>query len=188
MPLETTFRNLSMQLSALREMLEALGTTVEEDRPSRGDVAVTTHLSDAILAARGTIEESWAEVERVTQAIRRGPDRESLRWGLIACQDRFHRFATQFHSELMSYERIDDLVGLGRTRGSEWAHWMGVVRQELEQCQAAMNQVRDALFLCWQELLERQLATSVSVHNTAVGQQISTPDFSAKEIAHKGAT
>jgi hypothetical protein len=102
---------------------------------------------------------------------------------LTAAQEAFHRFASSLYSDLMSYERLDDLVTAGRERGREWADWTGVVMGGLEQCRSLSDEVRNGLFLCWQELVERMTAGAVSIKNTCVGQQIVSPELRAADAA-----
>jgi hypothetical protein len=174
--IEPTFRDLLRQLRELREALEGLGTTVDEDKPGRGDVVVAALLSDAVLAASGFLEDARQAAEEAHRAVLGSWDADRTRRALIRCQKRFHRFATHFASELGSCDRIDDLRSVGRERGQDWLNWVTVVTQALEQCRESMEEARNALFLCWQELTERMSMASVSVRTTNIGQQ-----FSARE-------
>ena len=62
MALQKSFRDLCTRLQELQEVLEAVNTTVEEDRPRRKDVVVALRLADAVLAVRGILEESRVAV------------------------------------------------------------------------------------------------------------------------------
>ena len=57
MTIELAFGRLRERLADQREALGALCTTVDEDRPRHREVALATHLADAVLAARGVLEE-----------------------------------------------------------------------------------------------------------------------------------
>jgi hypothetical protein len=186
--LEKTFRHLDLQFSRLQEALEALGTTVEEDRPKRGDVVVVEHLTDAVLALRGMLEESRAALKEAMRVFPQRMDDQAARQSLTSCQERFQALATQFYSDLLSYERIGDLMSVGRERGRDWSNWADVVRHELEQCRLLADEVRDALFLCWQELVERVGTASVSVQNTTIGQQITAPELAGRQAEIEGMT
>jgi hypothetical protein len=63
-----------------------------------------------------------------------------------------------------------DLASVAQERGREWASWVKVVKQGLEQCQALVEAGRDALFLCWQDLTERLGTAFVQVRNISIGQ------------------
>jgi len=191
MAIEKTFRMLQVELGKLREALEALSTTVDEDRPVPNAIAVTARLGDSVLAVRGAIEEARAAAVQAVQAAMHPIDTERARRALAACQEQFHRFASQFVSDLTSYESIEDLMSVARERGRHWERWVSVVRQGLDQCRVLADQVRDALFLCWQELAERLGTGSVSVQNTTIGQQITVPehefsDSETGEFARRG--
>ena len=70
MALQKSFRDLCSRLQELQEGLEALNTTVDEDRPKRRDVVVATSLGDAVLAVRGILEESRAAADDACEAVR----------------------------------------------------------------------------------------------------------------------
>jgi hypothetical protein len=171
--LQKGFRALRGQLRELQEVLEALNTTVEEDRPRRKDVVVASSLSDAVLAVRGFLEESCAAADEACEAVEHAIDLDRARRALITCQERFHRVANEFSHELACCERMADLASVARERGRDWASWVKVVKQGLAQCQALVEEGREALFLCWQDLTERLSVRSVSVHTTNIGQQFS---------------
>ena len=63
MATEKIFREMQRHLLTLQEALEALGTTVDEDKPTRDDVVVASRLSDDLLAVRGLFEETVAAAE-----------------------------------------------------------------------------------------------------------------------------
>ena len=65
-----------------------------------------------------------------------------------------------------------DLASVAQERGRDWASWVKVVKQGLEQCQGLIEEGRDSLFLCWQDLAERLGTASVSVRNTSIGQLV----------------
>ena len=188
MALERTFKQLRSGLGNLKEALEAMSTIVEQDRPPRGEVVVATSLVDALLEVRGILEESLAAAAEAEQAAGHPLDLDRARNALKACQEHFHLFANRFSAELNSYDRLADLMSMGREKGRQWLSWVTVVKESLEQCSALLEVVRDQLFLCWQELAERIGMTSVSVQNTAIGQQISASDVAGRGILHEGVT
>jgi cyanate lyase len=177
--LQKSFVALRGQLRELQEVLEALNTTVEEDRPRRKDVVVASSLGDAVLAVRGLLEESCAAADEACEAVGQSLDLDRARRALITCQERFHRFAAEFSHDLASCERMADLASVARERGRDWASWVKVVKQGLAQCQALVEEGREALFLCWQDLSERLGTASVSVRNTSIGQL--AKDFDRRE-------
>jgi hypothetical protein len=176
-PLEQSFAELQRHLRTLQEALEALGTTVDEDKPTRDDVVVASRLSDDLLAVRGLLEEALSAADDACRAIAYPLDGDRTRRALTACQQHFHRFAHSFSFELARYDRMDDLSTVGRERGQEWLHWVSVVKQALEQSCELVEEVRSAVFVCWQELAERIANAAVSIQNTSIGQQISIAEL-----------
>jgi hypothetical protein len=168
--IESTFAELRQQLRALREALEALGMTVDEDRPKQDDVIVAARLSDDLLAARGLLEEAAAAADDACRGASYPFDAERTRRALTACQQQFQRFAHIFAFELAGHARLDDLASVGRERGRGWAEWVGVVSQALEQSGALVEEITNTLFRCWQRLAARIAVASVSIQNTTIGQ------------------
>jgi len=177
--LQKSFRDLCIRLQDLQEVLEAVNTTIEEDRPRRKDVVVASSLGDAVLAVRGLLEESRAAADDACEAVGHPLDVDRARRALTTCQERFHRFASEFSHDLASYERMADLASVAHERGRDWANWVKVVKQGLEQCQTLVEEGRDALFLCWQDLAERLGTASVSNQNSSIGQLVKDVDRSA---------
>jgi hypothetical protein len=174
MEVEAIFADLRQQLQALQEALEALGTTVDEDRPKQDDVIVATRFSDDLLAARGLLEETLAAAEEAGRAAAYPLDIERVRRALTLCQQHFQCFAHAFAFELAGHTRFDDLASIGRERGHGWAEWVSVVTQVLEQSVASVEDITNTLFCCWQRLAARLATVSVSIQNTTIGQVSAT--------------
>lgn len=170
MALEVTFAELQQQLRALQEALEALGTTVDEDRPKLDDVIVAARLSDDLLAVRGLLEETLAAADDACRAASYPLDAERARQALTVCQQHFQRFSHAFAFEFAGHTRFDDLASIGRERGRGWAEWVSVVSQALEQSAALVEEITNTLFRCWQRLAARIATASVSIQNTTIGQ------------------
>jgi len=160
---ELALNRLRQRLHEQCDALAALSTTVEEDRPRRSDVAVATHLADAVLAARGALEETTASFATGVA----NDDLQALTRGHAA----FLRYHEIYAREVASFERVEHLCTVARERGREWAGWVDVVRVELEQCSECAHKTAEALLDCWQEIAERR--GGVSLHNVSIGQQIS---------------
>jgi hypothetical protein len=187
-PLEMAFHELSVQLRKLRDTFLGVRLTVVEDKPPRDEVALVDRFGDAVEDIVGWIEEALAAAIEGEQAVANPLDMYRTRTALTTCQERFNRLAQQFASDLVSYERIDDLIKFGRRRGGEWRRWANTVRESLEQCRQPLHEVSHSLFMCWQELADRLGMSSVAVQNTVIGQQIGAPELAGREIAHQGIT
>jgi hypothetical protein len=183
--IETVFAELQHRLRALQEALEALGTTVDEDCPTRDDVIVASRLSDDLLAARGLLEEVLGAAGEAIETVAYPLDGDRARRALTVCQQQYQRFAHAFSFELAGFDRLDDLTSVAKKRGRGWSDWVNVVRLALEQCKMLSEEVANGLFLCWQELAERIASTSVSIRNTAIGQQVSAAALPGKEMTEE---
>jgi hypothetical protein len=187
MALETTFRALFHTLGRLHDTLVALRLTVAEDKPLQGEAALVDQLEDTVLDVMGSLDEC-IEAARVAQnAVRHPADLGQACLVLTTCQDRFHRIEQQFATDLVSYERLKDLVSLG-TRPGEWHSWAGSVKQGIEQCRQPLDEASKALAACWQEIAERVGTTSVSVQATNIGQNIVAEAKELKDLARDGVT
>jgi hypothetical protein len=170
MTIELALGRLRERLADQREALGALFTTVDEDRPRRGDIALASHLGDAVLAARGAIEEvaqtfSRASAERTAESLALG-------------HGQFLHYDQIFSGEVASFDRIEHLCGLARERGREWAGWVSVVRDEMDSCAECARATSEALLACWMEIGERR--RGVSLHSVSIGQQIRLGQDDAK--------
>jgi hypothetical protein len=162
MTIELALGRLRERIADQREALCALCTTVDEDRPRRRDVALATHLADAVLAARGALEEvgetfARASEERTAESLARG-------------HGQFLHYDEIFTREVASFDRIEHLCSVARERGREWAGWVSVVRVEMEQCAECARATAAALLDCWMEVGERR--HGVSLNSVSIGQQI----------------
>src|SRR5262249_36097425 len=117
--------------------------------------------------------------DEACEAVGHTLDLDRARGALITCQERFHRLAAEFSQDLASCERMADLASVAQERGRDWASWVEVVKQSLAQCQVLVEEGREALFVCGQDLAERLGTAAVSVRNTAIGQPAKDFDRSA---------
>jgi hypothetical protein len=186
MVLEATFADLSAHLQALRDSLKTLRTTAVEDRPLQGDAVLVDVFGDAADDLSGWLEEAIDAAETGRQAVGGPVDLDRARRSLAVCQERFNRLTDRFTSDLVRYERIAELVRLGRERGGEWRAWSRSVKEALDDCRQPIYDATQGLFQCWQELAERAGMTSVSVQTTTIGQQIRIPEGS--ELIRAGMT
>jgi hypothetical protein len=168
-------------------LLRGVRLTVVEDKPQRGDVVLVDRLGNAIEDLLGWAEEAVSAAIEAEQAVAHPLDTHRARQSLTLCQERFAHLARE-HLDLTSYERMAELMRFGRGRRGEWQAWTRSVRQALEECQPPLEDVNRALFRCWQEIAERLQTSSVSIHNTTIGQQISASELADKDWPREGIT
>lgn len=171
MALESTFRSLFIQVEKLSDMLNAVLLTVGDKPPQRG-AALADALENSLLDLLGHLQESRTEAQKAQKAVGHPMDLDRARRALAKCQEHFHHVQQQFSSELVSYEKLKDLAGLGSTRGGEWIHWANSMKHGIEECRGPMEEAAQAVTACWQELAERVGTTNISVSATNIGQKI----------------
>lgn len=184
MALEATFRNLSLSLDLLHDELNTLHVMVG-DRPPDVELALFDGLENALLDLLGELHEARKSALNARRALGPRRDLDGTRRALTACQHRFHRVEQQFLCNLVSYEKLKELVRLGE-KGKEWRSWAESTRRCIEECRQPIEQTSKALAACWQELAERLGMVNLSVN--AIGQQISVPKPSATPVEPEGVT
>lgn len=139
MALDSALARLGRDLGLLSDALLALRVTVIEDRPlDEGTLLVDSlgDLAEELLVGAGE-----------AAAYARAGD-------LSSCHETYHRVLGRFAADLVSYERIAEIVRLGRSRGGEWQAWSGSVRAGAEACRSPLDEVGDSLLACWREAAE----------------------------------
>ena len=181
MPLDAAFHELYAQLHTVREALTGLRTTAVEDKPLRGDVVLVDTFGDAADDLLGWLEEALLAAREAEEAVARPTDLDQARRALTVCQERFNRIAHRFSTDLFLYERIAELVRLGRARGGEWQAWAKSVKAALDWCRQPLFDADQALFLCWQEIVDRVGVPAFSVQTTGI-----TPARAARPVTDVG--
>jgi hypothetical protein len=165
-PLENTFRELAESLGRLRDHIAAVQVTAREDTPADGSVMAVEVLADAVDDALGWAEGSLGAALTAQKAVAAPANLQKARLQLVDCHRRFHCFQSRFFTDLLSFERLSELVSFTNRRDGEWRAWLASVRQGLDECAPSLDAASKALLDCWVELAERTGSPSVSVHNT----------------------
>lgn len=160
MALEKAFREARRLLKRLRDDLMMLRLSVREDAPVDGAVVLVDKMGDAVDDSLGSLEEALADLEDAGRASVPSLRRDAAARALSRCQEHFHLVELKFQAELVSYECLTDLAAFTKSRDGEWPAWMESVRQGLDQCKEPLNEANQALIACWQELAERDCASS----------------------------
>jgi chromosome segregation ATPase len=192
MALEKSFEELSAQIRKFYERLHELNRTVLdasdengrqiEDRPELVD-----QLEDAVLEVIGSLEEKMLdlaiEADRIaSQAV----DRERTRRALKECQEQLRLIEEQFNRGLGKYEVLAELDRIAVKRGGQWLHWATAARPGIENCREPLQEIRNALTTCWEELTER--GDIISIQATTIGTQIVNTVPEPKEMVAEGTT
>jgi hypothetical protein len=185
MGLEKTFREFSTRLRKLGDRIDELRLAVVVDTPpAKNDAVIVDNLEYAVEDMRGWLQETLRGARTAERAVGHPVDLEKARHALGICQERFRRIEQVYSSNLVSYERMKDLTSFGSERRGEWPSWVTSVKQGIEYCRQPLDDVRNQLAECWQEIAERVGMTSVSVRTTNIGQKVVSR--AAEEAGHPG--
>lgn len=186
MSLRTEFQNLRTQQERLHEVFSDLRRLLD-DHPSQGDkVVLLDSFGDVVEDLLGWLEESSQTCTPLLSPDPAGRnndfDPNLARQALVVCQDLHNRQMHRVLTDLVSYDKVAQLLQFGRERGGEWQSWARGIKLEFETCQQHLYLTNQVMFRCWVELAEWIGMTSISVQATSVGQQITvTPRGSVVE-------
>jgi hypothetical protein len=184
MSLESALRELHARLQKLHDTLSSLRLIVVDDQPAKGAVLLVDQFGYAADDLMGCIDEAVLTCVNACRAAGENPaDIDIIKKSVAVCQDRYNRIARKLTADLAAHERIEDLLGFGRTARGEWVPWTTGVRDAIASCRQPVDDAGAALLDAWQELAERIGMNSVTVKATNIGQQIAVP---ANEFAPGG--
>ena len=183
MALKITIRELIERLKMLTETVDALRCLLPDD-PLNLEVALVQHLRESVDTVAGWLEGCTEHSLAAQSALGPPADLNHLRKALALCQTSFDEAERTFSAELVSYERLREIVGLGVRRKGIWRIWSQNVKRDVDVCHYELDRTRRALTTCWQELAENAATTNISVQATNIGQQISgkRSDLGAMEV------
>lgn len=188
--MQTEFQRLGAQMKRLRGGLADLRRLIDDHPPHGDQVLLLDAFGDAVDEMRGWLEEARRASAPAQAAPKakgdQGFDQNLARQALCVSQDQFNRVSHRFAFDLVSYDRVAELLRLGRERGGEWQTWAKGIKAELERCQQHLYHTSQALFRCWLEIADRVGLTSVSVQSTNIGQHITVP--TTEELTVDGVT
>jgi hypothetical protein len=174
MALDRAFQDLCDRLRALEAGLEELSSAVLHSKPAEGRAPAGAN-KEHYLA--DLLWEMVAEMQgRQKEASTAATEARLLK----ASQEAVNLVGRQYSSEIVSYERVNDLMTL-RTEHPEWAGWVEAQLTHLSGLGKQIGDTNEAFLFCWQEIAERVGMTSVSVQTTTVGQQISAAELVEKQ-------
>ncbi|HVI08339.1 MAG TPA: hypothetical protein VND65_08605 [Candidatus Binatia bacterium] len=184
MALETTFRDLSMQLHLLHDSLDALQTTIGDHPEDRGSALVDA-LDASVLDMLSTLHEAQTAALDAQRGVASPLDLDRTRRALMICHERVLGIGKQFANDLASYDKLWELVRLGNERGDEWLAWAGGTKEAIEECRQPLEELNRTVARCWQEIAEHAGATSVSVRTTTIGQRIVPRPAEAADLGYE---
>jgi hypothetical protein len=186
MPIEATFRELAASLQKLNDVVNALHITLE-DKPQNDEAAVADDMTDQTLGLLGMVHDAHRAALRARHSLKHPVDLDNARRSLTACQKQFHTIEQSYLGNLVSYEKLRELLRVGG-RSKEWAGWAGSIKEGIEQCRVPLEAASQALAACWQELAERLGSMNISVKSVNVGQRISVPKSKTRALEIESVT
>jgi hypothetical protein len=133
MGLEAAFQLLSQQLRLLKEAVDELqlnltGDYYPETRSGKSDSdsrreqppVLVQQLSDKVSELEGAVEEARHAASSAERAVRHPRNLEDAQVELIVAQRCLNRLLKTFLFEVVAYDTIQILVGMGRRQGGKW--------------------------------------------------------------------
>jgi hypothetical protein len=154
MALETAFKEVNTQMRSLHDVFLDLRLAIVDERPAMGDPVLVDVFGDVADDLLAWLSAALICVGKGTQAARHPTQLGEARRHLVSSQEQFNNISHRFWSNLNSYERVSELVYLGRDRGGDWLVWAHTVKERLERCRQPLYSTNLALFRCWKELTE----------------------------------
>ena len=174
MSLRKTFEELCDRLDDLFRAVDRLQKEAR-DKPAGDDVALAQILDRQADDLHGWLAEASGAAAAALQAVGPPVDLERARLSLLAAQEHCSARFAETVSDVLSYDRLDEVRGVPLERGDKWRDWSEDVTEALGACRERLDALTQAFFLCWQELSERVALGGVSVQATNIGQQVMVP-------------
>jgi hypothetical protein len=169
MAIETVFEDLDKCGRRMSDAVAEVLVTVTEDAPN-GELALVDLLGyDVDDLAEWTREAAAAAAE--SRRLREERPAEARR-ALARSQELWTRSWRKLSFDLLSYDRVSELMSVGRGRSRSWAPWAKSVRQGLEGCRGPLDEYGSAVARCWQELAERACAPAIALQTTGQVQVV----------------
>lgn len=195
MALDRVFQELCDRLRALESGLDELSSAVLHSKPAAGKAKagpskehyLADRLWEMVAEMQGRQKESYIAAVEAKRAVE-SPLNLDRAWRMLkTSQEVVNLIGRQYASDMVSYERVSDLMML-RTEHPEWAGWVEAQLLQLQRLGKQIGDTSEAFLPCWQEIAERVGMTNVSVQATAVGQQTSAPDLVESHAIREGVT
>jgi hypothetical protein len=154
-----------------------------DDRPPTDTPKLVEDLVDAVDDVQGRVEAAISPAASALAGTGERRDLDRVRRELASCQREYVEAFREFLLDVDGRHRRTWLASLGRERRGEWEGWVAAVDLSIDRCRLPLFEADRALGLGWEELAWQTGATSVSVHATGIGQQLSIPDEEGRPTA-----
>jgi hypothetical protein len=183
MALQSAFSDLVKRFERLLYVVSELAVILDPN-PTTEEPHLVHLLWDSTVQLEAWAEEAVAAAKIAAGAAGYPLDIDRLRQQMIALQRTYNDISKIYVTELLANSSLAELSHAGR-RGDPLRRWSDVVTQSIVQCRQPMFEVAEALFLCWQEMVERIGMSSISVQTKAVGQEISVPTAELRKVVER---
>jgi hypothetical protein len=140
--------------NAATEALTNLRVCLVEDKPRRADSALIDLRADLVEDLLGRLADAAAG-------------------GVLARHAALHEVRRRFVLDLVSYERVRELLDVARAYGAEGKAWADGVRRAFGDCAGALFDADEAVIECWRNLHDgSQGAAPVAALRRRAGQAV----------------
>jgi hypothetical protein len=167
MTLAGALEQLGVGTSRLADVLSAVRSTVSEDLPDETSTYAVDDLGTILVGLAGEAAMLRDRV-RVLAGRSAEPSRDDAIRLVALAQGALNDIADDLTDRVLAPHQLAEFERAARMRGDRWLSWWSATAHGLAECEPAVRQVRDELFVCWRELVETSPVTARAV--------ISAPD------------
>jgi hypothetical protein len=153
MTLDDALEQLGVGADTLADVLSAVRVTVSEDLPDDTAPLAVDELADALVELAGEADRLRDHVRRLADGSAE-PSRSDAQRLVVLAQRVLNDIADGLAERVLACERLAELERTTWRRGAPWRSWWSATVHGLADCEPAVRQVRDELFVCWRELVE----------------------------------
>jgi hypothetical protein len=160
MTLDAALEQLGLGTSRLADVLSAVGATVSEDLPEKETSTLAVDdLGDTLVELAGEAMTLRDRVRLLAGRSAEASRSDALRVVALA-QGALNDIADGLADRVLACDQLAEFERVARLRDDRWRSWWSVAERGLAECEPAVRQVRDELFVCWRELVETSPATA----------------------------
>jgi hypothetical protein len=151
MSLKSSFSQMTEKLDRMRAEFLMLKAGVD-DQPEGTAFALQDAFADALEDIIAFINGATDAAHQANLSLTDGIDMSVVLEKLTRCNENWNHVSFRYWSALNSYEKLNVLMELGRSRGGEWQVWTRSIEGGLNKCSAPMLDLNQAIFECWREI------------------------------------
>jgi hypothetical protein len=159
MTLAAALEQVSVGTSRLADVLSAVRATVSEDLPDDTSTFAIEDLSDTLVELAGQATTLRDRVRFMAEHSAKSSRTDAVRLVALA-QGVLNEISDGLADRVLACDQLAEFERVARRRDDRWRSWWSVAERGLADCEPAVRQVRDELFVCWRELAETSPATA----------------------------